>query len=85
MEIVEIIPASRKLQAEDARKLLETTSRLIVTKGKRVKEFVVSESGSDEIIDAMLGPTGNLRAPMLRIGHTILVGFNEEAFLDAFG
>lgn len=56
-----------------------------MTKGKRVKEFVVSESGSDEIIDAMLGPTGNLRAPMLRIGHTILVGFNEEAFLDAFG
>ena len=56
-----------------------------MTKGKRSKEFSVSESGSDEIVDAVLGPTGNLRAPMLRIGHTILVGVKEEAFLDAFG
>ena len=56
-----------------------------MTKGKGGKAFVVSEFGSDEIVDAMLGPTGNLREPMLRIGHTILVGVKEEAFLDAFG
>jgi arsenate reductase-like glutaredoxin family protein len=28
----------------------------------------------------MLGPTGNLRAPTLRRGKTVLVGFNEEVF-----
>jgi hypothetical protein len=28
----------------------------------------------------MLGPTGNLRAPCLRVGKTVLVGFNEEAY-----
>ena len=37
-------------------------------------------STSDEAIDAMLGPTGNLRAPTLRSGQLLLVGFNEEAF-----
>ena len=36
--------------------------------------------GLDEAIDAMLGPTGNLRAPTLRSGDTLLVGFNEEQF-----
>ena len=33
----------------------------------------------------MLGPTGNLRAPTIRSGKTVLVGFNEEAFEDFFG
>ena len=33
----------------------------------------------------MLGPTGNLRAPMIRKGKTVLVGFNEEAFGKVFG
>jgi hypothetical protein len=39
MEIVEIIPASRKLQAEDARKLLETATEIVVAKGKKVDVF----------------------------------------------
>jgi len=30
----------------------------------------------------MLGPTGNLRAPTLRAGKTVLVGFNDELFAD---
>ena len=28
----------------------------------------------------MLGPTGNLRAPTVRSGKTLLVGFNEEKY-----
>jgi hypothetical protein len=33
----------------------------------------------------MLGPTGNLRAPTIRRGKTVLVGFNEEVFEQVFG
>lgn len=32
----------------------------------------------------MLGPTGNLRAPTVRAGATLLVGFNEDAYVDVF-
>jgi hypothetical protein len=32
----------------------------------------------------MLGPTGNLRAPTIRKGRTVLVGFNEELFEREF-
>ncbi len=32
----------------------------------------------------MLGPTGNLRAPTIRTGATVLVGFNEEAYRKVF-
>jgi hypothetical protein len=28
----------------------------------------------------MLGPTGNLRAPTIRRGKTVLVGFDDEAY-----
>ena len=35
-----------------------------------------------ELLAAMLGPTGNLRAPAIRRGKTLLVGFNEDAFRD---
>ena len=34
---------------------------------------------------AILGPTGNLKAPTLRIGDTLLVGFNAEAYKKVFG
>ncbi len=32
----------------------------------------------------MLGPTGNLRAPTIRTGATVLVGFNEEVYRKVF-
>jgi hypothetical protein len=33
----------------------------------------------------MLGPTGNLRAPTLRVGRTLVVGYNEQALVETFG
>jgi len=85
MEIVEIIPASRKLQAEDARKLLETATEIVVAKGKKVDVFSHTASAEDEIVEAMLGPTGNLRAPAMRFGNMILVGFHEDVFSEVLG
>jgi hypothetical protein len=36
-------------------------------------------------VAAMLGPTGNLRAPCLRAGKTVIVGFNEDLYKQIFG
>jgi hypothetical protein len=33
----------------------------------------------------MLGPTGNLRAPTLRVGRTLVVGYNEQILVETFG
>ena len=30
----------------------------------------------------LLGPTGNLRAPTLRIGQMLIVGFNAEMYAE---
>lgn len=76
--------ASRKLQADDAAVLLTDASKLIVAKGKKVTTFDVDGRPSDDAVSAMLGPTGNLRAPTAKVGGMLLVGFNEDAYDDAF-
>lgn len=80
----EKVPASRKLQAEDARALLKKASGMTVAKGKKVSEFKGGRSTSDEAVEAMLGSTGNLRAPTVVVGKTLLVGFNEEVYSEVF-
>lgn len=53
---------------------------MIVAKGKKVDEFKPGGKAGKDVVDAMLGPTGNLRAPTIRRGKTVLVGFNEDVF-----
>ena len=36
----------------------------------------------DTLLSHLLGPTGNLRAPAIRKGKTLYVGFNEEAYRE---
>lgn len=85
MQIKEQVPASQKLQAGDAERLLGRASRLIVAKGKKVAEFPGGAGASKDAVDAMLGPTGNLRAPTILRGKTLLVGFNADVFEEVFG
>jgi arsenate reductase-like glutaredoxin family protein len=61
--------------------------RLIAAKGKKVTTLdLQSAPPADDILARlMLGPTGNLRAPMLLVGQTILIGYNDQAFTDIFG
>jgi arsenate reductase-like glutaredoxin family protein len=83
IEPKETVPASRKLGREDASEMAKAASKLIVSKGKKLSEWKAGDSVSEDAIDAMLGPTGNLRAPTLRVGKTILVGFSEETYAKA--
>jgi hypothetical protein len=43
-----------------------------------------SPPDDDTLLSHLLGPTGNLRAPTLRVGRTLLVGFQEEAYGSVF-
>lgn len=79
------MPASRKLQAEDARELLAKARAMTVAKGKKISEFKGGKALSDDAITAMLGSTGNLRAPTIVVGKTLLVGFNEDVYSEVFG
>ena len=82
LEPAEKVPASKKLGREDAVRLASAARTLIVAKGKKVTEFDLAAGAPPEAVEAMLGPTGNLRAPTVRAGDTLLVGFDEARYAE---
>jgi hypothetical protein len=54
----------------------------VVARGKKLVTFDMRNAPPDDdtLAGHLLGPTGNLRAPTVRAGKTLLVGFNEEAY-----
>jgi len=54
----------------------------VAIKGKKViTHDLVHDRPDDGILTSlMIGPTGNLRAPTIRVGTTLIVGFNEDAY-----
>jgi arsenate reductase-like glutaredoxin family protein len=74
------VPASRKLGRAEAQQLADAADTLVVSKGKKVTQFSVGKNTTADAVDAMLGPTGNLRAPTLRSGKTLIVGFSEDEY-----
>jgi arsenate reductase-like glutaredoxin family protein len=60
---------------------------VVVARGKKVDTFDMRRDPPDDdtLAKALLGPTGNLRAPALRTGRTLLVGFGEEAYRQVLG
>jgi len=84
IEAGELVPASRKLGEAEARQLIRDAAKVWIAKGKKFEAF---EGGSadDEIVGRMLGSTGNLRAPTIRAGNRLLVGFNEDTYRDVLG
>ena len=83
--IAEEIPASRKLGEKDARAIAKASSKVLVAKGKKLDTFDMKDAKMAAVVEKMLGPTGNLRAPTIRKGKMVVVGFNEEVFEEIFG
>jgi len=67
--------------------MVRAAHRLVAAKGKKVTTIdLQSAPPADEVLAGlMLGPTGNLRAPIMRVGQTILVGYNDQSFTEIFG
>ena len=75
-----------RLGRDEALKLAKSAARVVVAKGSSVVTFDMKSPPSDaELLKAILGPTGNLRAPTIRVGKTLLVGFNAESYRKHFG
>jgi hypothetical protein len=62
--------------------LAKSMATVVVGKGKTVLTIDMTKTPPDDdtLAGLILGPTGNLKAPTLRIGKTLLVGFNERAY-----
>ena len=59
---------------------IESAESVHVAKGKRVDVFAPKDKSQDDILAAVMGRSGNLRAPTLKVGDTFYVGFNEQLY-----
>lgn len=75
------------IRRSEALALLDGINEMYVAKGKKVVHINLKQArpDDDELAKLMLGPTGNLRAPTLRKGKTLLIGFNDEMYTEVLG
>ncbi len=71
----------------EALALAAKAQSLVAAKGKTITRLNLDQKSvtKAEIASVIMGPTGNLRAPTLLVGSTLLVGFNEEVYRECFG
>jgi hypothetical protein len=65
----------------EARALLDTVDEVVIARGKSIRQLPAREVALDDL----RGPTGGFRAPMLRIGRRLHVGFNQASLESALG
>jgi len=70
------------IKGDAALGVLKDVDELYVAKGKRVVHVNLTRERPPraELLGLLLGPTGNLRAPTLRKGRTLIVGFDETTY-----
>lgn len=70
------------IKGDAALRVLDGVDELYVAKGKNVVHVDLkgAKPPRAELLGLLLGPTGNLRAPTLRKGRTLIVGFDEATY-----
>jgi arsenate reductase-like glutaredoxin family protein len=68
----------------EALALAKTAAKIVVAKGKKIITFDMKHQPPDEetLLNHLLGPTGNLRAPTLRKGKNLYVGFSDDTYRE---
>lgn len=65
----------------DVRTLLASVDEVLVAKGRGLRRL----SAAGTTLADLKGPTGSFRAPMLKAGRRLLVGFSAEALSELLG
>jgi len=75
--------SSRKqpLSDAEARALLASVEEVLVARGKKIERKAAKQA---RLVD-LKGPSGNYRAPLVRRGKTLLVGFHADSLAELLG
>ena len=75
------------VDAKEALELAGQVNEIYAARGKKVVHLNMKKDKPDKatLTKLLLGPTGNLRAPTLRKGKTLIVGFHAETYEKVFG
>jgi hypothetical protein len=69
-----------RFNADAAWKMIKGADTVTTAKGKKVQTWHPATDDKDTILKQVMGPSGNLRAPTLRVGKRFLIGFNGELY-----
>src|SRR5436190_13103438 len=71
-----------KYGPDEALKIARSAKQLFIAKGKKLVRFDMQKAPPDdeELLKHLLGPSGNLRAPAIRRGTRLFIGFQPDEF-----
>ena len=79
-----VLANKRKFDRNEALELMGEAQEIWVAKGKKLLRFKSATAHQEELADAILGRSGTLRAPAIRVQDTFLVGFHAEGYAEIF-
>ena len=92
LEVKAVTDAKKEtIIAEEGLKLAAAATAIHAAKGKKLVSFKLKggklqdEATDDDLRKAIIGPSGNLRAPTIWVGKTMVVGFSPELYEQALG
>ena len=70
------------IKGDAALGVLKDVDEIYAAKGKQIIHVDLKRGKPPraELLEVLLGPTGNLRAPTIRKGRTLIVGFDEATY-----
>jgi len=71
-----------RIGPDEALELARKMAKVVAARGKKVVTFDMRSDPPDDqtLLDQIIGPSGNLRAPAAVAGETLVVGFNEDIY-----
>lgn len=78
--IQEVDARKQTMPVEEAWKVASMCGKVLIASGKKIEEIVIEGCEKAEVLPKMIGRSGNLRAPALRVGDILYVGFNDALY-----
>ncbi len=88
LEIVEQIDARKnRIAPAVAIKLVRSAAQVWIARGKKVVHLDLKKDQptDEELTKLIIGPSGNLRAPTIRRGQKLYIGFHPQEFPKLLG
>ena len=74
----------KRIDTDTAWELLKSAASITTAKGKKVQTFNPKSDAKADILKHAMGPSGNLRAPALRVQDQFFIGFNLDFYEQVF-
>ena len=74
----------QRFDVDSAWEMIKGANSVTTAKGKKVQTWNPTTDDKDTILKQVMGPSGNLRAPTLRLENRFIIGFNDNLYENDF-